>query len=97
MSTPSQPSTPPSKRPPLTLEEATHRNTRQILATLEPLAGLATRTAGTVEEEGLTEMLMSVLSALLEGQARLREALEALHARLDTPSLEAALRAAVRD
>lgn len=42
-------------------------------------------------------MLMSVLHALLEGQGRLREGLEALHARLDTPSLEAALRAAVRD
>ena len=93
----SSPSSPPAKAPPPTLEQATYRNTKQILAALGPLAGLATRTAGTETEEGLTEMLMSVLSALLEGQARLREGLEALHARLDTPSLEAALRAAVRD
>lgn len=93
----SQPSAPPSKPPGPTIEQATYRNTKQILATLAPLAGLAERTAGTDTEEGWGEMLLATLSALLEGQARLREGLEALHARLDTPTLEAALRAAVRD
>ncbi len=99
MSTPSQPQPAPAKTAPTTLE-ATYRNTHRILATLAPLAplaALAERTAGTETEDGWAEMLLETLQALLEGQARLREGLEALHARLDTPSLEAALRATVRD
>ena len=91
-----QPNPAPAKTAPTTLE-ATYRTTRQILAALTPLAGLAERTAGTETEDGLAELLLATLEALLEGQARLRESLEDLHARLDSPSLEAALRAAVRD
>lgn len=96
MNTQPQPNLAPAKTAPTTLE-ATYRTTRQILAALTPLAGLAERTAGTETEDGWAEMLMTTLQALLEGQARLRESLEDLHARLDSPSLEAALRAAVRD
>lgn len=89
-------SSPGGKPPPVSLEQATYRNTKAILQAVQPLAGLAKRAQGTETEEGLSEMLLDTLQALLEGQARLREGLESLHARLDNPSLEAAMRAAVR-
>ena len=98
MTTPSKPETsPPAGKPsPVTLERATYQNTKAILQAVQPLAGLAERAQGTETEHGLTEMLLDTLHALLEGQKHLREGLEALHARLDNPSLEAAMRAAVK-
>ena len=78
------------------MEMATYRNTKSILQVIQPLASLAQAAQGSETEDGLADMLLDTLRALVEGQARLRENLEALHARLNEPSLEAAMRAAAK-
>jgi len=92
MATPST----PEKPAPVTMELATYRNTKNILQVLQPLASLAQVAQGSETEDGLVDMLLDTLRALLEGQEQLRQSLEALHARLNEPSLEQAVRAAAK-
>ncbi len=86
----------PKKPAPATMEEATYQNTKALLRAVQPLASFAQAAQGSETEDGLADMLLDTLRGLVEGQARLRESLDALHARLNEPSLEQAMRAAVK-
>ncbi|NEU11108.1 hypothetical protein G3T14_03055 [Methylobacterium sp. BTF04] len=96
MSTPSKTETTAIAKPGtprMTMEEATYRTTKAILAQLEPLATLAGRAQGSDTADGPIDLLLQTMQALVEGQARVREGVEALHAKLMEPTLAEALRA----
>ena len=90
--------TTPAKPAPvrITMEEATYRTSKAILARLEPLATLAERAQGSDTEDGPIDLLLQAMQALVEGQARLREGVEAIHAKMMEPTLAEAMRAAAK-